>query len=48
MKKRVLSSVFVFLMTGVLLLALPGCGIGRRLAIGQGSASQEGVTVTLK
>ena len=48
MKKRVLSSVFVFLMTGALLLSLAGCGIGRRLAVGQGSASQEGVTVTLK
>ena len=47
-KKRVLSSVFVFLMTGALLLSLAGCGIGRRLAVGQGSASQEGVTVTLE
>ena len=48
MKKRVLSSIFVFLMTGALLLTLTGCGIGRRLAIGQGSASQEEVTVTLE
>lgn len=48
MKKRVLSSVFAFLMTGALLLSLAGCGIGRRLAVGQGSATQEGVTVTLK
>ena len=48
MKKRVLSLVLVFLMTGALLLTLTGCGIGRRLAIGQGSATQEGVTVTLK
>ena len=48
MKKRVLTSILVFLMTGALLLTLTGCGIGRRLAVGQSSASQEGVTVTLK
>ncbi len=48
MKKRVLSAVFVCLMTGALLLSLAGCGNGGRLSIGQGSASQEGVTVTLK
>ena len=48
MKKRVLSSVFAFLMTGALLLSLAGCGIGGRLAIAQGSATQESVTVTLK
>ena len=48
MKKRVLTSILVFLMTGALLLTLTGCGIGKRLAVGQGSASQEGVTVTLE
>ncbi len=32
----------------ILTLTLTGCGIGRRLAIGQGTASREGVTVTLE
>ena len=48
MKKRILSFILLFLMTGALMLTLTGCGIGRRLAIGQGSATQEQVTVTLK
>ena len=48
MKKRVLSLILVLLMTGALLFALTGCGIGKRLAIEQGSASQEEVTVTLE
>ena len=47
MKKRVLTLILIFLMTGAMLLTLTGCGIGRRLAVGQGSASQEDVTVTL-
>lgn len=48
MKIKWLSAVLVFLMTCALLLTLTGCGLGRRLAVGQGSATQDGVTVTLK
>ncbi len=48
MKKRSFSAAIALLMLGALLLALPGCGIGRSLRIDTAAASRDDVTVTLK
>ena len=48
MKIRRISSAVVVLAFALLFLLLPGCGAGSRLAIDNGSASNGGVTVTLK